>query len=529
MTTSTMTTQPDPRRWWALAALGTSMLVLGFDLTILNVALPAMGRQLGAGTGQMQWIVDAYIVVFAAAMLPAGLLGDRFGRRRLLVAGLTVFLAASLLGGLAGDAGWVIAARALMGLGAALVTPLALSVIPSLFQDEKERTKAVGIITASVAGGMPLGPLLGGWLLDHFWWGSVFLVNVPLAALGILVCLTLLPESRDESAPHVDALSAVLSVTGLGALVFGIIEGPARGWSDPYVVGTLAASPVLLAALVLRERRVERPMLDLNLLSRPTFARHAFTATLITLVLAGLLFVLPQYLQAVLGVDAFGTGLRLLPLMAGLLVAARASGPAAARFGSRPVISAGLVVLAFAAFLGARTEVGDGYGPTATWLTITGFGVGFAMVPAMDGALAALPATHAGSGSGLLMTVRQTGAAIGIAALGSLLSGTYTARLVTDGLPAAAAEAAGDSVIAAHAVAARMHSAQLAASADAAFVDGMTQVLFVCGCAALAAALTTALLPAGSRRQAPETEAAEEAGRAEEGPGPGSVRSAHGS
>ncbi|QPP10598.1 MFS transporter [Streptomyces bathyalis] len=507
------------------------MLVLGFDLTILNVALPAMGRQLGAGTGQMQWIVDAYIVVFAAAMLPAGLLGDRFGRRRLLVAGLAVFLAASLLGGLADDAGWVIAARTLMGLGAALVTPLALSVIPSLFADESERTKAVGIITASVAGGMPLGPVLGGWLLDHFWWGSVFLVNVPLAALGILVCLTLLPESRDESAPHVDVFSAVLSVAGLGSLVFGIIEGPARGWSDAYVIAALAASPVLLAALVLRERRVERPMLDLKLLARPAFARNAFTATLITLVLAGLLFVLPQYLQAVLGVDAFGTGLRLLPLMAGLLVAARGSGPLAARFGSRPVISAGLVVLAFAAFLGARTDVGDGYGLTATWLTVTGFGVGFAMVPAMDGALAALPAAQAGSGSGLLMTVRQTGAAIGIAALGSLLSGTYAAKLATEGLPAGAADAAGDSVIAAHAIAGKLNSQALAASADAAFVDGMTQVLSVCGVAALAAAVITTLLPDRGHVQIPEAEAEAVEGdgktrgspRPEVGGGPGSL------
>jgi EmrB/QacA subfamily drug resistance transporter len=517
-----MTGQPDPRRWWALAALGTSMLVLGFDLTILNVALPAMGRQLGAGTGEMQWIVDAYIVVFAAAMLPAGLLGDRFGRRRLLIAGLAVFLVASLLGGLADDAGWVIAARTFMGLGAALVTPLALSVLPSLFEDEDERTKAVGIITASVAGGMPLGPIIGGWLLDHFWWGSVFLVNVPLAALGIVVCLTLLPESRDGSAPRVDVLSALLSVAGLGSLVFGTIEGPVRGWSDAFVVGALAASVVLLAALVLRERRAERPMLDLALLARPAFGRNALVATLITLVLAGLLFVLPQYLQAVLGLDAFGTGLRLLPLMAGLLVAARGSGPMAARFGTRPVMSAGLAVLAFAAFLGARTDVSDGYALTATWLTVTGFGVGFAMVPAMDGALAALPAARAGSGSGLLMTVRQTGAAIGIAVLGSLLSGTYAARLATDGLPRAAADAADDSVVAAHAIAERLHSDALAASADAAFVDGMTQVLSVCGLAALAAALLTALLPERSREKA----ARPEAEGTEEGPGPSCVPNA---
>lgn len=501
-----MAAQPDPRRWWALAALGTCMLVIGFDLTILNVALPEMAGQLGAGTGEMQWIVDAYIVVFAATMLPAGLLGDRFGRRRILITGLAVFLAGSLLGALVDEPGWIITARTFMGLGAALVTPLALSVLPSLFEDEKERTKAIGIITATVAGGMPLGPIVGGWLLDHFWWGSVFLVNVPLGALGIVVCLVLLPESRDVSAPHVDALSAVLSVAGLAALVFGIIEGPTRGWSDPFVLGALAASPALLTTLVVRERRVERPMLDLDLLARPAFRWNALAATLITLVLAGLLFILPQYLQAVLGLDAFATGVRLLPLMAGLLVAARAAGPLAERFGPRPAVSGGLAVLAFAAFLGARTDAGDGYALTAIWLTVTGFGVGFAMVPAMDGALAALPASHAGSGSGLLMTVRQTGAAIGVALLGSLLSGTYAEKLDTDGLPHAAAQAAGDSVIAAHAVAERLDSAALAASADAAFVDGMTRVLTVCGVAALAAALLMAgLLPDRRRKEGPVT------------------------
>ena len=286
------------------------------------------------------------------------------------------------------------------------------------------------------------------------------------------------------------------------------------------MVGAFAASVVLLAALVVRERGMERPMLDLGLLAHPAFRWNTLTATLITLVLAGLLFILPQYLQAVLGLDAFGTGVRLLPLMAGLIFAARGAGPLTARFGPGPVISAGLAVLAFAAFLGARTETGDGYGLTATWLTVTGFGVGFAMVPAMDGALAALPAARAGSGSGLLMTVRQTGAAIGVALLGSLLSGTYAEKLETDGLPRAAADAAGDSVIAAHEVAERLHSDALAASADAAFVDGMTQVLTVCGVAALAAALLAAvLLPDGRRRQ-------EDGAKA--GPGgtvPGSVES----
>ncbi|GHD65668.1 MFS transporter [Streptomyces mirabilis] len=485
----------DPRRWWALGALVASMLTLGFDTTILNVALPTMAGELGATTGQQQWMADAYVIVFAALMLPAGLLGDRFGRRRMLVVGLGIFLAGSVAGALADDVKWVIVARTVMGLGAALVMPLALSVLPSLFGPD-ERTKAVGIISAASSLGLPLGPIIGGWLLNHFWWGSVFLVNVPMAAIGIAACVFLLPETRDPASPKVDALSTALTAAGLGALIYAIIEAPSRGWGDPLIVGMLAGAAVLIAALVLRERRVERPMLDMSLLTHRGFLFNTIAATLVMFVLSGLLFVLPPYLQAVLGHDAFGTGLRLLPMMGGLIVAARAAQPVVARFGSRAVVSAGLVVLAFAALLGSRTTVDSGYGFTALWLSITGFGFGFSVVPAMDGALGALPRDRAGSGSGLLMTTRQVGSAIGIALLGSLLAGTFRDRLDVTGLPAKAADTAGESVVAAHIVAQKAASADLVASANSAYVHGMGLVLLVCGIAALVTALlAAALLP----------------------------------
>ncbi|WP_406442680.1 MFS transporter [Streptomyces sp. NBC_01613] len=500
-------TRRDPRRWWALGALVASMLTLGFDMTILNVALPTMAGDLGATTGEQQWMADAYVVVFAALMLPAGLLGDRFGRRRMLIAGLGIFLVGSLAGALAGNVDWVIAARAFMGIGGALVTPLALSVLPSLFGPD-ERTKAVGVISAASALGLPLGPIIGGWLLNHFWWGSVFLVNVPMAAIGIAACVFLLPETRDPSSPKVDALSTALTATGLGALIYAIIEAPGRGWGDPLVLVMFAAAAILITALVLRERRVARPMLDMELLAQRGFLFNTLAATLVMFVLSGLLFVLPQYLQAVLGHDAFGTGLRLLPLMGGLMIAARGAQPVVARFGPRAVVSAGLVVLAFAALLGSRTTVDSGYGFTALWLSITGVGFGFSVVPAMDGALGTLPRDRAGSGSGLLMTLRQVGAAIGIALLGSLLAGIFRDRLDVGGLPARAADTAGDSVVAAHIVAERAHSAHLAASANSAYVHGMSVVLLVCGIAALVAALLAgALLPgtrAAARNKSPE-------------------------
>ncbi|MFE7762041.1 DHA2 family efflux MFS transporter permease subunit [Streptomyces sp. NPDC057438] len=487
--------RPDPRRWWALGALVASMLVLGFDTTILNVALPTMAGQLGAGTGQQQWMADAYIVVFAALMLPAGLLGDRFGRRRMLIAGLGVFLAGSVVGALAQDVNAVVAARAVMGIGAALVTPLALSVLPSLFAPD-ERAKAVGIVSAGSTLGLPLGPIIGGWLLDHYWWGSVFLINIPMAAVGVAACVFLLPETRDPASPRVDPVSTALTAAGLGSLVYAIIEAPTRGWTDPLVLGMLAVSVVLITALVLRERRAVRPMLDMGLLAHRGFLFNALAATLVMFVLSGLMFVLPPYLQAVLGNDALGTGVRLLPLMGGLLVGARVAQPVVVRFGSRSVVSAGLVVLAFAALLGSRTTAGSGYGFTALWLSVAGAGFGLSIVPAMSGALGTLPADRAGSGSGLLMTLRQVGGAIGIALLGSLLAGVFRDRLDTAGLPAPAAETAGESVVAAHAVAERTGAAPLLTSANASYVHGMGLVLLVCGCAALVAALlAAALLP----------------------------------
>ncbi|MFF7170114.1 DHA2 family efflux MFS transporter permease subunit [Streptomyces pseudovenezuelae] len=495
------TLTPDPRRWWALAALVASMLTLGFDLTILNVALPTMAADLDAGTGAQQWMADAYVVVFAALMLPAGLLGDRFGRRRMLITGLAVFLAGSLVGALADNVNAVIAARAVMGVGGALVTPLALSVLPTLFAPD-ERTKAVGIVSAASALGLPLGPIIGGWLLNHFWWGSVFLVNVPMAAIGIAVCVFLLPETRDPSSPRVDALSTALTVTGLGALVYAIIEAPTRGWGDPLVLGMLAGSVVLIAGLVLRERRIERPMLDMTLLTHRGFLFNTIAATLVNFILSGLLFVLPPFLQAVLGHDALGTGVRLLPMMGGLLLASRLAPKVVTRFGARATVSAGLVVLAFSGLLGSRTTVDSGYGFVALWLSLTGFGFGLSLIPAMNGGLSALPRDRAGSGSGLLMTMRQVGGAIGIALLGSLLAGTFRDRLDVTGLSAPAADTAGESVVAAHLVAQRTGNADLLASANASYVHGMGVVLLVCGIAALVAALLAAAFLPGTPRPA---------------------------
>ena len=488
-----------PRRWWALGAVCLSVLVLGFDGTILNVALPDMAVQLHAGTSQLQWIVDAYLVVFAAAMLPAGLLGDRFGRRRLLIAGLSLFGVASLIGTLTDSADTLIAVRALMGLGGAFIMPLGMAIIPSLFP-AAERARAVAVMTAGMAIGMPLGPILGGLLLSHFWWGSIFLINIPLIAVGIVALLLLVPESRNPAVPRIDVLSAVLGVGGLAALTFGIIQGPSDGWGSAEVVGALVGSVLLLGGLILRERTQPDPMLDFTLLKNPVYRWNTVATVLVSFVLMGSLFVLPQYLQSVLGNSALGTGVRLMPMMAGLLVAARLAERLVARIAVRGVVTAGLLLAAVAMFLGARTTLADGYGWTALWLSILGLGMGFTMVPAMGAAMAVLPEERAGVGSGLLQTLRQCAGAIGVALLGSLLLSSYSGRLHTDGLPATVAHTAKGSVSAAQAIADTLHDPALAASAHSAFVHGMTMVMLVCGiAAALSALLIAALMPGGAK------------------------------
>jgi EmrB/QacA subfamily drug resistance transporter len=492
-------------RWLALVGLTLSVLVVGFDLTILNVALPTMAADIGADTGQLQWIVDSYAVVYAAAMLPAGLLGDRFGRKKLLVTGLAVFLAGSVIGALVSSPGPVIAARTIMGLGAALIMPLTLSVIPTLFKGG-EQTKAIAIITVGLSVGLPLGPLVGGWLLEHFWWGSVFVINIPLVLAGIIACLVLIPETKDPSTPDIDVVSTVLGILGLGALIYGVIEAPSEGLADPVILGAIVAGVLMLGGLVMRERRQSRPMVDLVLLRDPAVRWNTIASTLGMFVFTGLMFVLPQYLQAVQGHDAFGTGLRLMPLMAGLIVVARAVPPLTARFGTKPLVVAGLLVMGGSMLLGTLTEASTGYGFTALWMTFTGLGAGFVMVPALDAALGALPKGKEGTGSGLMTTLRQVGGAVGIAVLGSVLNSVFTDRLDTDGVPAAAAGAAEESVVAAQTVAAQLDLPQLAQSAESAFVSGMGMVLLICGIAGIITALLSAVKLPADRRTEPEPE-----------------------
>jgi EmrB/QacA subfamily drug resistance transporter len=496
------------RRWWGLAVLSLGLVVIGLDTTVLNVALATLATDLHAGTGELQWIVDSYVLVFAAFMLPAGAFGDRYGRRGGLIAALLLFGAASAVAAWAGSTGVLIAARAAMGLAAAALTPLSLSLIPAMFAPH-ERPRAVSAATVGIFLGLPVGPLVGGYLLDHYWWGSVFLINVPITLVAAAAAAVLLPASRSRIRRRPDHIGGILVGAGVGALVYGVIEAPARGWAGPHTLGGLAAGLLLLAAFVLRERRVADPMLDLRLFRDPVFGWATAAVTLVSVAMFGLLFVLPQYLQVVAGHDAFGTGLRLLPLIAALVVGGAASDRLAGRFGARPVIAAGLVVLAAGLAVGSRVTATSGYPLLAEGLLVIGLGLGLAMPTAIDAIMGVLPTDEAGVGIAVTTALRMVAGALGVALLPSVISSVYTHRVADAavgslaGLPPAAAAhataAATDSVAGAAAVAGTLGPAgtALRGVAFTAFADGMSLVLLLCaGVTLLGALLVATFLPA---------------------------------
>lgn len=453
------------------------MLTIGLDATVLNVALPTLAIDLDASNSQLQWFNASYTLVLGALIIPMGGLGDRFGRKRVLLAGLTIFGLSSVVGAFADSAGVLIAARALQGVGGAAMLSLALAMLSVLFVDAQERTRAMNIWVTCSAIGLPLGPIVGGWLLNHFWWGSVFLINIPLVAVGLVALTVYLPESRSERAQPTDGLGIVLSSAGLVGVIYGLIQGGQNGWTSPSVLAPLLAGVVLLAGFIAWERRAGHPIVDLALFSNRDFTIGAALSTVANFALFGLLFVMPQYFQDVGGSDPLGTGLRLLPMIGGMVVATRVGPVLLKRAGSRVVIITGLVLCTVALSLGASTDVDTGYPFAAMWITVLGAGIGLTMPAAMTIAVGALSRDHAGSGSGLLQALRQVGGTVGVAVLGTVLSSGYHAHLRDGGVPASARDAARSSVAGGIQAAHRLDNAALAQTVRSAFVHGMDTVL----------------------------------------------------
>jgi EmrB/QacA subfamily drug resistance transporter len=474
---------PGSRRWLALAAVVLAVLAVGMDLTVLSVALPTLSGALRASETDLQWFSSGYALVLAAAMLPAGLLGDRFGRRQVMLWSLGLFALGSVACAESRTSAEFLFARMLLGFGGAGVVVMAMSALAVLFTED-ERPKAVGVWAAANMVAFPIGPILGGWLLSHYWWGWVFLMNVPAALIGLVAVAALVPESRAPQPPGFDLLGIVLSSGGLVGLTYGFIEAGEYGWGSPNALAAMAAGVCLIAGFFPWERRLTArpgglPLVDLSLFRSRAFTWGVLLFTVLTLALVGLLFTLPQYFQGVMGTNAEGSGIRLLPVVGGLLVGLVPALLLAKRIGAKFTVALGFAVLAAGLAFGATTTTSSGEGFSALWLSIAGVGTGVTMATTASAAVAELDEERAGVGSAVLQALKNTGAPLGSAVLGSTLLAVYVNHLRLGGLPSAAATSARQGVFQGAAVAHRLDSLALLAQVHGAFVHGMDSALLV--------------------------------------------------
>src|SRR5580693_7466655 len=413
-----------PRRRLILLVLCLSLLVVVIDNTILNTALPTLARVLHAGTSSLQWITDAYTLCFAALLIPAGALGDRYGRRISLLGGLTVFALGSTAAAFASGTGMLIAARVVMGLGATFVMPATLSILNAVFPPE-ERPQAIAAWSAVAGVGIVIGPTLGGLLLSNFWWGSVFLINIPLVAVALAGVLLLVPETAEPGGHRLDITGTLLVAGALFLLVDAIIEAPTRGWTGPVTLLEVAAGLAVLAGFAWWELRIPNPLIDLRVFRSRAFSAAAGSVTVIFFALFGSLFVLTQYLQLVHGYSPLSAGIRALPFALATAAAAPVSPLLAKRFGTHLVIPAGMVLMGIGLLYFSTAGVHTSYPALAAAVAIMGAGMGLVMAPASNTIMTTVPAHQAGAGSAINDTIREVGGALGVAIVGSLAAAVY--------------------------------------------------------------------------------------------------------
>jgi EmrB/QacA subfamily drug resistance transporter len=471
--------EAEHRRWLILGVLCFSLLVLVLDNSILNVALPALVRELDATNTELQWIVDSYTLVFAGLLLTAGSLGDRFGRRPALQCGFVVFGLGSLASAMADSPEALILSRASMGVGGAFIMPATLSIITNVFPD-RERGKAIGVWAATAGLAAALGPLTGGFLLEHFYWGSVFLVNLPIVIFGLIAGVFLIPDSRDPAAPRLDPIGAVLSIVGLGALLFAIIEAPRHGWTDPVTLAGFALGALLLGAFAWWELHCDHPMLDFGFFRNPRFSAASTGITLTFFAMFGSVFIYTQYLQFVLGYSPLQAGIRLLAIALPMMIVAPLSPRFVHRFGTKLVVAAGMALTTLGLLLMSFVSVDTPYPQLAWRMVVMSCGLALTMAPATESIMGSLPLAKAGVGSAVNDTTRQVGGALGVAVLGSVFTSIYGTRVVDalsgHGLPASAVDAAQDSIGGAMAVASTVGGAaedMIEEAAGSAFMDGL--------------------------------------------------------
>jgi EmrB/QacA subfamily drug resistance transporter len=494
----------------ALIVICLSVFVISVDATIVNVALPTLSRELGADTAQLQWIVDAYTLVMSGLLLSVGSLSDRYGRRGWLNAGLALFAITSAIAAQVDSADALIAARAAMGVGAAVIFPTTLGLITNIFTDPIRRAKAIGLWAAMVGVGVAVGPISGGWLLDHFSWGSIFLVNVPTAMVAIVGGIVFVPTSRDPARPPVDLPGLLLSAVGVTALVYTVIEAPSWGWSSTRTAAGFTTAAIVLAAFALWERRSDHPMLDVTVFFNRRFSGGSLAVTAGFLTLFGFIFVITQYFQFIKDYSAFEAGVRLLPVAISIAVASIVGPQLVERVGTTAVVAGGLAVFAAGLAWASTADAATPYREIALQMLLLGGGLGLTTAPATEAIMGSLSPDKAGVGSAVNDTTRELGGTLGVAIVGSVFASVYSGHLgsasALTGLPANLRSAMQRSMAVAHQVIEQSPAGQIPGVRDAvnrAFLDGLQVGSLVCAGIALTAAFAVAvLLPARADQSA---------------------------
>jgi EmrB/QacA subfamily drug resistance transporter len=501
------------RRWWTLGVLCISLLMIVMANASLNVALPTLAKDLGTGASGLQWIVDAYSLVFAGLLLTAGSLGDRYGRRLALNGGLIVFGAASLVATLSSSSTAVIGARAVMGAGAAFVMPATLSILAHVFPP-RERPRAIAIWAGFAGVGVALGGVVSGALLEHFWWGSIFLINVFVVVVALVAGFFLIPRSREKIHAPLDPLGAVLSIAGLSTLVYGIIEAPDHGWSSVQTLVTFGAAIAILGGFVFWQLKAKEPMLDLRFFKNPRFTAATTAITLAFFAMFGSYFLFTQYLQFVHGYDPLSAAVRILPWALAYLISATQSAKLVERFGQRLVVASGLTIAGLGiAILAVTSTVTSSYWWFALAVVVMALGMGITTAPSTGAIMRSLPLHKAGVGSAVNDTTRELGGALGVAVLGSLVASQFRTSMqgAVSGLPARATHSLADALQSAAATGG-VRGGAIANAAKVSFVDAFTSTLWVAAIVVIVASgLVAWLLRANATAKADAIVAAEDA------------------